>query len=231
MKKQTDLTIILDRSESMNRCRTAMNSAINEYLEGLRNKAEQECVVSLVQFDDKPETVFTAQPINSVPIIDIQPRGCTALLDTVAMTIKAVGNRLDLLHPDDRPNQVIVAIVTDGEENSSQIYKDSTVVNAMVLRQQNTYNWLFVFLGANQDAIASARNIGIRNAINFTADVKGIKRMSAQLTGATINTMSFCSRNSDSYKAADVNFFDDAMAIPVPKLKQTDKSDNNLAAA
>jgi hypothetical protein len=60
----------------------------------------------------------------------------------------------------DRPATVIVAILSDGEENSSKMYGHRRIQD-MIKLQEDVYNWKFLYLGANQDAIATASSMGI----------------------------------------------------------------------
>ena len=58
----------------------------------------------------------------------------------------------------------------------------------MITHQQEKYNWDFVFLGANQDAIASGGAMGFKagNSMTFAATKKGTEdtyeSMSANMT-------------------------------------------------
>ena len=38
-------------------------------------------------------------------------------------------------------------------------------------------NWLFTYIGANQDALAVAKGMGIDNSMNFCSDMEGTKNM------------------------------------------------------
>ena len=73
------------------------------------------------------------------------------------------------------PAQVIVAILTDGAENSSQNYTWHQLAG-VIRRQTEQYRWTFLFLGANQDAIATAAqmNIAAANAANYVHDEPGL---------------------------------------------------------
>ena len=53
---------------------------------------------------------------------EYDPMGMTALLDAIGITIDSVGKRLSETPEDERPEKVIIAITTDGEENSSREY-------------------------------------------------------------------------------------------------------------
>jgi len=121
-------------------------------------------------------------PISSIPVQEIvpltddtyQPRGCTALLDAIGQTVDDLGLRLAALAEKDRPGQVIVAILTDGLENASQRFNWKEIAGK-IKHQTDMYKWVFLFLGANQDAIATASNLSIaaNNAASYVADTAG----------------------------------------------------------
>ena len=121
------------------------------------------------------------------------PRGRTALLDAVSRSIAETGERLAAMPAEQRPNQVLFVIVTDGGENASQ---EHTLFNGgresifrMITHQREKYSWEFVFLGANQDSIATATSLGISpsNAVKFGADVRGTKALMGGLS-ASVST-------------------------------------------
>src|SRR5690606_21084328 len=84
-----------------------------------------------------------------------------------------LGNRIEAAPPAERPEKVIVAILTDGLENASRDYTYERVAGAIKGRQAE--DWAFVFLAANQDAIAGAAKVGIQkqDAFGFVADAAG----------------------------------------------------------
>ena len=79
---------------------------------------------------------------------------------------------------EDRPEKTIFVIITDGYENSSQKYTAERI-KEMILRQKEKYGREFIFLGANIDAIETARNFGIdeTRAANYVNDGEGIRMM------------------------------------------------------
>ena len=111
-------------------------------------------------------------PIKDVPPLINEhtyvPRGTTALLDAIGRTINTIGERLDKTPEPERPAKVIVAILTDGLENASQEFSRQQVFET-IKRQREVYSWEFIFLGANQDAIRAATQIGVlrTNAVTF----------------------------------------------------------------
>src|SRR5690554_4436811 len=71
------------------------------------------------------------------------------------------GQWLAALPEDQRPGLVIVGIMTDGMENSSREWTHAGI-KALIEEQERTYNWVFHYLGANQDAIEVGAGLGVR---------------------------------------------------------------------
>jgi len=172
-KNLTEIAFILDRSGSMAPVTESAITGFNEFLRD-QQKTEGQARLTLVLFDDEYLVPLDAIPVQEAVALDTTtyvPRGSTALLDAIGETINRLGTRLSATPEPERPAQVIVAILTDGYENASEkfAWKD---ISRMILEQTNTYKWHFLFLGANQDAIATAAclNIDAANAANYTAD-------------------------------------------------------------
>jgi len=165
----TDLTVVLDRSGSMQACQTDAEGGLNAFVEK-QKKEPGECWFTLVQFDTEYEFVHRATNIQDVPPHKLQPRGSTALLDAVGRAIVETGIRLREMAENDRPGLVIMVIITDGQENSSKEYTKAKI-KEMIEHQTNVYKWQFTFLGANQDAFAEAGAMGFdKNAVaNYAA--------------------------------------------------------------
>lgn len=155
----TYIGVLVDRSGSMEDMRTEMEFALDAYL---KTQADEpgEARVTLAQFDNVYETVYRWQPIESVPKYRLQPRNATALLDAIAQLVIESGEALSALPEEQRPGTVIIVIITDGHENSSVEYTREAV-KEMISRQQSTYSWQFVFLGANIDSVQVAGGLGI----------------------------------------------------------------------
>lgn len=118
--------------------------------------------LTLIQFDDQYELHHKAIPLDEVTELtqqDFEPRGMTALLDAIGRTINGTRRRIRRLPAADRPDQVIMAILTDGLENASSRYSLQRV-NDLIAAARKA-GWTFYFLGANQDAIATGRQLGI----------------------------------------------------------------------
>lgn len=142
----------------------------NSFLEG-QKKEPGELRLTLVQFDDQYERLFAdakAENWSGLDTTNFVPRGGTALLDAIGLTIDEVGQRYSKTPDLERPERVIFIILSDGEENSS-IRENRQTIFKRIRHQEDTYNWQFVFMGTNQDAIqeASAIGIHINKAITF----------------------------------------------------------------
>jgi len=158
----TEIAFILDRSGSMSSMVEPAISGFNRLLVE-QQQTPGEARFTLVLFDDQYEVPHASVPIGGVPQLDVRtfvPRGSTALLDAVARTIDELGLRLAAMPEAERPGRVIVAILTDGLENASRVHTWQDV-SRRIQHQKDCYQWEFLFLGANQDAIATAGRMSI----------------------------------------------------------------------
>lgn len=184
----TEIIMILDRSGSMRPRRQDVIGSINTFL------AEQRAVpgevrFTLVMFSSSGEQlkVYDCMNIRKIHIndSDYSPDGCTALLDAVASTIDEVGARLHNTPEDERPDKVLVCIITDGQENDSRKFNRRNVFDRIKL-QTNTYNWKFIYLGANQDSFAEGASLGIQHAKNFYNTQVGVANMMRGVSAMTL---------------------------------------------
>lgn len=177
----TETVFILDRSGSMNTMTEPTIAGFNQFLRD-QAEAKGQARLTLVLFDDQYEIPYHSIPIEEVVLLDTTtfvPRGSTALLDAIGRSIVELGARLSRLPENERPGSVIVAILTDGMENASREYNWNNI-QSMIRHQTEKYGWEFLFLGANQDGIATAAQMGIaaHNAATWTADAAGARSSS-----------------------------------------------------
>jgi hypothetical protein len=181
----TDITFILDRSGSMASLREAACLSINDYMRTVDQEPGDGCW-TLVQFDDPhsargageafPHEVFMQVPSERRPFLEVQsfqPRGSTALLDAMATTILRAKARVESQVPEQlrKDYRVLIVTMTDGLENASQQYTRAKL-NELIAERQKA-GWVFVYLGANQDAFAEGQNLGIDQHLNVNNRYRG----------------------------------------------------------
>lgn len=175
-KNLTEIVYILDRSGSMSGLEKDTIGGYNSFLEK-QKKEDGDAVVTTVLFDDKYDMIHDHVDIKKVkPLTNKEyfARGMTALLDAIGKTINHVGNRHKYALDSEVPGKTIVVITTDGFENASREFT-SDKVKSMIEHQKKKYGWEFLFLGANIDAVETAKNFGITRefAVTYEADEDG----------------------------------------------------------
>lgn len=183
----TALLIVLDRSGSMESIRDDMVGGLESMLREQAAKPGK-LTIDLVMFDDRIDhTAKLAVP--ATVVVDLQPRGMTALNDAMTYAIRSFGESLAGLAEGERPANVQVVVVTDGLENAS---REATAesVKELVRRQADDYDWDFIYLGADQDAVLTADQYGIRadKAMSYARGSHNVdamvSAMSAQVSAA-----------------------------------------------
>lgn len=179
MKKGlTELVFILDKSGSMGGLEKDTIGGYNSMLE--KQKAvEGDCLITTVLFDNNYVLLHDRIDIKAVSPITSKEYfvgGTTALLDAIGITINKISNALEHTSEDYRAEKVMFVIITDGEENSSREYS-SDKIKAQIEQQKAKYGWEFVFLGANIDAVQTAKRFGIGpdRAQNYHSDSEGVE--------------------------------------------------------
>ncbi len=178
-----EIVLIIDKSGSMQAIKEDAIGGFNAFLSE-QKKIDRGANVTFVLFDDRYELVHDGIDIYEMEKLTedtYQPSGTTALLDAVGRTVDRVGERLDALEETDKPENVIVFILTDGKENASSDYTRDQI-REMIEHQESKYAWEFIYGGANQDTFAEAGSLGIKaqNAFDFEATGEGTREAYAE---------------------------------------------------
>jgi len=154
--------IVFDRSGSMAQI---INDAIGGYNQFIsEQKKLDNCVISVVKFDDRIDLVYENRDIRNIPNATpeiFSPRGSTALLDAIKYTIDISDKYID--NQTVKPGKVMIVILTDGEENSSRKCSRSELFK-LIKDHEKEKNWEFIFLSANKDAIQAGTSMGMKGS-------------------------------------------------------------------
>lgn len=169
----TEVVFILDRSGSMSGLEGDTIGGFNSMLKKQREE-EGDANVTTVLFDDEIQMLHKRVDIKEIKNItskDYYVRGCTALLDAIGNSINFM---INVQKKEERAKNVLFIITTDGYENASKEYSYEKI-KKMITYEKERYNWQFLFMGANIDAISTARNFGISEefASNYVSDEVG----------------------------------------------------------
>lgn len=174
--------LILDESGSMHSIYDQALSGANETIQSIRaaqqNYADQDQRFTFVTFNTvapNVKTVIDDAPISEVQDLtekDYRPNACTPLYDAMGMAVTTLEGKVK------EEDRVLVTVITDGLENASREYSGKAI-KEMVGRLRKK-GWTFVYIGANQDAVEVAREMDIRNSLNFSATQEGTRAMFAR---------------------------------------------------
>lgn len=174
----THITVILDCSGSMESIREDTIGGFNAFVRQ-QKAGPGEASLTLVQFDsqDPYEVVWHFRPVEKVPALTREtyvPRGGTPLLDALGRGINDIEASIRRLNDDEQPEQVIVAVITDGQENSSKEINKNQI--EQMIRKRTEAGWEFVFLSADLAAIGDAMRMGFRQeaTVAFEKSPEGV---------------------------------------------------------
>lgn len=223
MKKNlSEILCVIDKSGSMSGLEKDTIGGFNSFIKD-QKKVEGDANVTVALFSsagayDLIYDNVDLKEVKEMTLEDYHTSGLTALYDAIAITMENAGRRLAALPEEERPENVIVSIITDGDENDSKDH-DHHKISELIKHQKDKYNWKFVFLAANIDAktVASSLNIGADNAFQYDATPKGVQASYGGMTRATLN-----------YRAGATNAFDD---VPDMKVTMENTTDTDTEAS
>jgi hypothetical protein len=154
----TDIVLVVDDSGSMKQFRSATVSSINEFVQQqcavfpIETESKTDCTISLVIFSNPEEIRVTHKQIN----IHEFPKVDDSILKTIGMTALYDAMHTGLtLFSENKERLRIYLFITDGFDNRSKIR--ASKIREMIEKQDEKYN-KFIYIGACQDAILTAKN-------------------------------------------------------------------------
>ena len=177
MKTRIFNLIILDASGSMYAIKTAAINSFNETVQTIRSAQakhpDQEHFITLVAFNsDEIKTIYECVDVSGIKELtdsEYEPNCGTPLYDAMGTSIAKLKKKVA------EDDQVLVTIITDGEENCSQEYNGKAIKS--LVDKMKAQGWVFTYMGANQDVEKVAATISITNVLNFEATSKGTRNM------------------------------------------------------
>lgn len=179
--KQTKVynLLVVDESGSMEIIKKQTIGGFNETLQTIKSAQdkypEQSHLVTLVFFNSsETRTILDCAPISQARSINAStynPNNGTPLYDALGDALTRLRYKIN----QDEEHQVLVTILTDGEENSS-IEFNHNMINKMITELKEA-GWTFTFIGANIDVEKAAANISVSNYIAFEQTNEGTQAM------------------------------------------------------
>jgi len=195
-----DIIFILDESGSMLSMGNEPVDAINDFIND-QKELKDNATFTLYTFNNKHRLIIDDKPLSNIKNITYAqyiPKNTTALYDAIAHAINDKKQK-----PSNK--NVVMVILTDGYENSSQNYVQNDI-KRMINEMKDEYNWKFVFLGANQDAIITGGKIGVHTCCTFSTVSGGDKGAAGYSDKSTLPSMSnACKSVSTSVKKYKVD--------------------------
>ncbi len=155
MSTRKDIIVVLDESGSMLQMKDEVINSINNFVEKQKaGIADDGSTFTLWKFNYFVQKVIDDQNLHHVRYFNnYNPSDMTALYDAIGMAITTKLER-------ENYKDVVCVIVTDGQENSSNLYTLDTI-RTLITKMENDHNWKFAFLASNQDAFKSGNTIGV----------------------------------------------------------------------
>lgn len=175
MNDYTHITMVLDRSGSMESIRHDVIGGVNAFV-SVQKDAPGRATFSLIQFDSQNpyEVIHDAVPMAEVPALTadtFRPRASTPLLDALGKTIQRLELKLADWRAEERPGKVIIVVMTDGQENASRRYSAKRIRDLIKVKEQ-LLGWEFVFLSSDLRAVNDSHHQGIAPSKSmFVSDV------------------------------------------------------------
>lgn len=168
-----------------------MRERVSDVKGGVESFLEEQRVLpgtmtlSVSMFDGEYTTLTSFSDIQTkVDMSTYSARGSTALYDSLSRLVTETGDKLAAMAEEDRPSTVIVMIFTDGVENASREVNVHDLRKQIAL-QKDTYNWQFMFIGADQDAVLAGANLGIRGIGVSGSNMKGAMEYTSAYVGTS----------------------------------------------
>ena len=178
-KHQVHNLIILDESGSMQSIKKTIIEGFNEIVQTVKGIEkefpEQEHFISLVTFNGLGQKLLHfIDPVSRLEQIDdkrYRPDASTPLYDAMGFSFAKLRQVVDNL----TDYNVLVTILTDGEENASTEYTGKAIKK--LIEELKLNRWTFTYIGTDHDVEKFAASISITNTMVFNKNEADMKAM------------------------------------------------------
>lgn len=178
-KHQVHNLIILDESGSMLPIKQTIISGFNEIvqtIQGIEKEfPDQEHFISLVTFNGLGQKLLhfldPASKLQQVDASRYQPSASTPLYDAMGFGLGKLKQALTGI----TDYNVLVTILTDGEENASKEYSGAAIKT--LIEELKLERWTFTYIGTDHDVEKFAISLSINNTMTFRKNAGGMKEM------------------------------------------------------
>lgn len=192
--------IILDESGSMHSIKETAIQGFNEIVQTIKGLAkehpEQEHFIALITFNGiRQNLVQFIAPVSRLDQLDsssYRPDVSTPLFDALGFGINKLKTVLERVND----YNVLVTILTDGEENSSREFSGLAIMH--MIDELKHQRWTFTYIGTDHDVEKMAASISVNNTMHFGKNETDMKRMFAREMDARSIYFQKISRNEDT---------------------------------
>lgn len=185
-KHQVHNLIILDESGSMESIKKNIIAGFNELVQtvqGIQEQfPEQEHFITMFTFNGFGHKILHfIDPVTKLKKINDEryhPAASTPLYDAIGSAVA----KLKQVVANQTKCNVLVTILTDGEENASVEYSAAAIKK--IIEELKEQNWTFTYIGTDHDVTRVAHSISINNTISFAKNSIGLGLMFRQETSA-----------------------------------------------
>ena len=190
-ERWTHFAILIDRSMSMQSLDTSEIAGTCQTIikDGLKDEnGDRIATATVANFDNSFKIVRRNISAKDLEITskDIEPRGMTTLVPSIARLIHITKNDIDneSIRDDEIPGTVVFILLSDGEQTSGKLsnrlaedieyegmgQSGYDALSKLVKLQEDNYQWKFFFLGANMDVKELGPKLGFNpsTCINYS---------------------------------------------------------------
>lgn len=231
--RKVNITLVIDRSGSMEALRSDVVGGINQFIESQRAQPG-DATLTMITFDSggmgmSYDVIVAGMDIRRVRRLtmdDYVPRGSTPLYDAIGRAITEV----DARGPQDLQ---LLAIFTDGKNNASRLYDKAQIFEMITARRAR--GWVVTLAMANEDAYAEGAAMGFARGATqaWAGDGRGAQEVyrsfAANTTSLRHSYAGGQSVNTDDFfesagKAAEDDLLDRKPESPAAQAVKADAS-------